>query len=121
MVEATEWIAYWREYEVTGIFPESDVSYELDRMARESPEAAWVVILEILSHISALPEEPTFQALAAGPLEDLLANHGAAFIERVEAEASRSPAFRMLLGGVWQNTTENSVWKRVLACNRERW
>ena len=36
--------------------------------------------------------------VAAGPIEDLLVHHGAAFIERVEVAAGRDPIFRKMLG-----------------------
>src|SRR4051794_10916279 len=64
------------------------------------PEIAWPAILQILEH--ELTEDQT-SVLAAGALEDLLAVHGAQFIERVEHEALRNQRFNHLLGGVWQN------------------
>jgi hypothetical protein len=59
--------------------------------------------------------------LAAGPLEDLLAKHGPMFIERVEQLARQDEKFNSLLGGVWQNTMSDEVWKRVQAARREVW
>lgn len=76
----------------------------------DTPEVAWIAILEILKrgvtgdHLS---------ILAAGPLEDLVACHGAQFIERVEREAGCSPSFNHLLGGVWQNRMSEDIWSRV--------
>jgi len=43
------------------------------------------------------------EVLSAGPIESLLAKHGANFIDRVEAEARNDPSFAKVLGGVWQN------------------
>jgi hypothetical protein len=51
--------------------------------------------------------------LSAGPIEDLLAQHGDAFIDRVEIEARRDPSFAKVLGGVWQNSMSDEVWKRL--------
>jgi hypothetical protein len=59
--------------------------------------------------------------LAAGPLEDLLAKHGPKFIERVEELARQDQKFNSLLGGVWQNTMTDEVWKRVQAARKEIW
>src|SRR3989449_8134031 len=42
-------------------------------------------------------------SIAAGPLEDLLAAHGARFVARVEQQARRDDRFRACLGGVWLN------------------
>jgi hypothetical protein len=67
------------------------------------------------------PEDRVIALLAAGPLEDVLAKHGPAIIARVEEEARRSPQFRHLLGGVWQNAMTNEIWKRVLRAAPTRW
>jgi hypothetical protein len=55
------------------------------------------------------------QVLSAGPIEDLLAKHGETFINRVEAETRKDPLFAKVLGGVWQNSMGDAVWKRVQA------
>jgi hypothetical protein len=71
------------------------------------PEHGWQAILTAL-------QDPGIQPyLAAGPLEDLLSHHGAAFIERVEAEAKPSARFAWLLGGVWQHKMSDVVWAHV--------
>ena len=54
-----------------------------------------------------------FAILAAGPLEDLLADFGPKYIDQVEALARKSPKFKDLLGGVWRNSITNDVWDRV--------
>jgi hypothetical protein len=43
------------------------------------------------------------------------------FIERVEELARQDPNFNSLLGGVWQNTMTDEVWKRVQAARKEVW
>jgi hypothetical protein len=52
--------------------------------------------------------------LAAGALESMLGSHGARMIDRVEQEARRDPAFKELLGGVWQHGMPDEIWARVL-------
>jgi hypothetical protein len=84
----------------------------------DSPEVAWPAILEILKR--GVTDEQ-LSLLAAGPLEDLLASHGAQFIERVEQESGRSPSFNRLLGGVWQNQMSQDIWSRVQKARREVW
>ena len=85
----------------------------------ESPNLAIDLILEILK--LGLSEK-TKEVLAAGPLEQVLANHGDAIIERVELLARRDPQFSSLLGGVWQNNMSDEVWMRVKnASNRSGW
>lgn len=59
--------------------------------------------------------------LAAGSVEDLLAGHGAAYIDRVETLARRDPLFNRLLGGVWRNSITDDVWARIEKVRREVW
>ena len=51
--------------------------------------------------------------LAAGPLEDILCRHGPEMISKVELLAKRDPRFRQLLRGVWRNTIDEHVWKKL--------
>ena len=63
----------------------------------------------------------TFAILAAGALEDLLADHGPDYIDRVEDTARKDPKFNRLLGGVWKNSITDDVWHRVQAIRNEVW
>ena len=73
-------------------------SDELDDIVREEPERAWPIILSL---IAASPSDQFLAVVAAGPLENLLCDHGAAFIERAERLASSDSQFRHALAGVW--------------------
>jgi len=79
-------------------------------LMRESPEEGWQFLLEA-SRRELSPKRASM--VAAGPLEDLLANHGSAIIQRLELEARQNLAFRNLLSGVWQNQTPSPIWARV--------
>jgi hypothetical protein len=70
-------------------------SDELDYLAWEQPERGWPVILSI---IAGGPSDRFLAIVAAGPLEDLLCEHGPSFIEQ---EAHKDPHFRHALAGVW--------------------
>ena len=118
---ARAWVAYWRQHESTGEFPDSEASEVVNDLAHDDPSEALAVILEILRSIEPDPETELFQVLAAGPVEDLLANSGDAIIENVEAEASRNEAFKLLLGGVWKNTMSQDIWERVERCRGGQW
>ena len=74
------------------------------------PEAAWQAVLRIMKRDLSEDQQAL---LAAGPIEDLLAWHGAQFIDRIEAEARRSPAFAHILGGVWRQEMPAEIWRRV--------
>jgi hypothetical protein len=67
----------------------------------DEPETAWLTALEIMKR-DLTPNQTAY--LAAGVIEQLLAWHGARFIDRVEMEAKDHLQFRYLLRHVWQNT-----------------
>ena len=85
---------------------------------RDDPEQCWESILAILEHTS---DDKALANLAAGPLEDLLSDHGPKFIERVEERAGQDAKFKDLLGGVWQNLMSDDIWERLQAVAGERW
>lgn len=87
-------------------------------VVHDEPEVAWSAILQILERELT---EDQIATLAAGPLEDLLAVHGAQFIERIEREAQRNPRLNHLLGGVWQNQMPQEIWERVQKARRAVW
>ena len=72
----------------------------------DHPEVAFSVILEILNMDTSTK---VLECLSAGPLEDLLVEHGTSLMSRIEDEAMRSRSFRKLLGGVWKNATRHVV------------
>jgi len=114
------WIAHHKKLAETRKIDDATFwSYEkLDDLCQNSPDLAWEVIQEILE---ADQSDAVVANLAAGPLEDLLAEHGLKFINRVEERARQNPMFRHLLGGVWQNAMSNEIWARVQAAAGERW
>ena len=62
-----------------------------------------------------------FAVLAAGPLEDLLADFGPSYIDRVEKLACQDPKFNELLGGVWKSSIHEEVWERVGRIRNSVW
>jgi Family of unknown function (DUF6869) len=83
----------------------------LTTLVDERPDLAWPMLLELLRRI---PDEH-LDELAAGPLEDFIAQHEARVIDVVESEAARNPRLRLALAGVWQNATPPAVWARIEA------
>jgi hypothetical protein len=83
------------------------------------PEKAWTTILLIWSMDQS---QRTMQNLSAGPIEDLLSNHGPRMIEKVEAQARLDSSFAKLLGGVWKLNMTDEVWARLQAVwDRRGW
>ena len=84
----------------------------------DEPEIAWRAILEI-SNRNLTDEEKAL--LAAGALESLLVGHGAAFIDRIEAQARTNSRFSHLLGGVWRQDMPDQIWERIERVRGSRW
>src|SRR6266567_4606870 len=106
-MEATErvrliatWIKHHKDQRASGAVPEETfwAWEELEQLCSNQPELALATILQILATDQS---DPVVDNLAAGPLEYLFVSHGEEFIDRIEAEARRTPAFKLLLGGVW--------------------
>jgi len=95
--------------EIDGLHWTVNCVFELEH---EHPELCLEVVLASLKLV-----KTSFQAgyLAAGPLEQIIADHGERVIEGVETMARQSRRFRYLLTGVWpQGNDDNQVWQRVL-------
>jgi hypothetical protein len=107
---AQDWIRYWhapRGSSDREMYADATDLYELQY---HDPETLWALILEIHRRDQSITIQ---QVLSAGPVEDLLVQHGDAFIERIEVEARQDPQFAKLLGGVWKNRMSDTVWNRV--------
>jgi hypothetical protein len=118
---ASEWIDAWSGGKTGEVGPGGGGSALDWGLPREQPELAWLAILEVLSIIGADIKDRRFAVLAAGPLEDLLSEHGKLMIDRVETEARRNPDFALLLGGVWRNDIEAEVWERMGKFAKRGW
>src|SRR5687768_2537237 len=94
------------------------ISQVMDWALDGEADRLWVFILTTYKQDLS---DRVVSVLVAGPLEDLLAKHGPMFIERVEELARQDQKFNFLLGGVWQNTMTDEIWKRVQAARKEIW
>jgi hypothetical protein len=74
------------------------------------PEEAWQLILEGVRRASS---EKVLGLIGAGALENFLAHHGEAFIDKVEHEAQADPRFRTGVSNVWQWKIPQPVWSRI--------
>lgn len=68
--------------------------------------------------LAACPHSEAVADVAAGPLEDLIAAHGAALIDEIERLADRAPRFAYALTGVWRRDTAPLLWARIEAARR---
>lgn len=78
-------------------------------LCADAPQDAWEVIVAL---VGAAKSEPLLEAIGAGPLQDLMALHGEAYIARVEREAARNASFRRAMAGAWLDKDDTPVWAR---------
>ena len=92
----------------------SDLFFEL---AHKHPDLGFAATEAALAACES-PEEVA--VVAAGPLEDLIAQHGALLIDRIEARGEDSPRFAYALTGVWpQGNRGTLIWARIEAARRD--
>jgi len=108
----------WITLRSNDAFSDSELDLELPF---NQPDVCLDVILNILEKIDAIPENKVFDILAAGPLEDLLHEHGNAIIDKVEILAKTNPKFRKLLNGVWDSELEHSIKDKLAKYMVDRW
>jgi hypothetical protein len=84
----------------------------------EDPERAWEMIKAIVE-VDSSPR--VMEITAAGPLEELLVQHGERMIAKIENDAEQNDSIRELLGGVWQSEMPGPVWAKVLAIRTRKW
>lgn len=114
---ADAWIEYHHAGELADEHNKNFWAYEkLSELTRNDPEIAWKLIIMIFQRD---PCEAILANLAAGPLEDMLGEHGANFIQRIEDLAHEDVLFRKMLGCIWKNQISDSVWMRLKALNGE--
>lgn len=89
-----------------------DAFEEVKTLSAEKPNVCWRM-LEVAREASL--SDWQMARLSAGAFEDLMSNHGAAFIDRVEIEARRDDKMRFLLATVWRCGMAEEVWRRIEA------
>jgi len=82
----------------------------MQEILESAPEVAWEIVAELIERA---PSEDALGYFAAGPLEDLLSDHGPLFIDRIESLAKRQPKLVRALRGVYRMRTTDDVWNRV--------
>jgi hypothetical protein len=111
--ELLQWVeAYIAAQEQGGVDGDHPLWWAIDRffeLMHEHPEDCWQAILAVLDTTNS---ESVLGILGAGPLEDLIHEHGPEFIDRIEFEARENPPFKALLASVWESSTPE-VWTRV--------
>ena len=118
---AEEWVLAWSGKEppsVGAVIGAPRLDWELPQ---EDPGLCLESIVKVLGRIDGSSPNPLLAALAAGPLEDLLAKNGGAVVDQVEVLARRNPKFRLLLNGVWDSTIKPEVLSKLAKYRDQRW
>jgi hypothetical protein len=104
-----------REYIEYGVTPLKEVrwGWASDRMfniIQGAPDIAWAIVTHL---IDLAPSDDALGYFAAGPLEDLLSEHGPYLIARVENRARDNPRFLRAIQALWRLSMTDEVWARV--------
>jgi hypothetical protein len=104
-----------REFVEYGVTPGRQVrwgwaSARMYHIIAGAPDIAWELVTKLID-IAPCDEARGF--FAAGPLEDLLSEHGPYLIARVEDRARDNPTFLRALQCVWRLGMTDDVWQRV--------
>jgi hypothetical protein len=92
---------------------------EVNDLTHDAPEKGWLVIQALVRHA---PDNATLGGIGAGPLEDLIRLHAAAFLQPIEELARDDERFRLALGCVWlrlDDSSEALVRRYWIASGRE--
>jgi hypothetical protein len=90
----------WLRYAESGEDNRSWASESLSNLIDEDAALAWTIILELVHRA---PSDGAFDIAAAGPLEDLIAQHGAEMIDAIEQQVQGDESLRQALLRVWLN------------------
>ena len=95
-----------------------DAVMERIRGERATADDAWALVRAIVTRVPT-DDAALIEYVAAGPVEDLVIVHGAALVDRIEAEAAASPHFRAHLAGVWlvDDDLQPDVLARIVAAS----
>jgi len=82
---------------------------DLAELCESKPRDAWEVIVAL---VGAANTEPLLEAIGAGPLQDLMTQHGEEYIAQVEKEAQENARFRRAMAGAWLDSDDTPVWAK---------
>jgi hypothetical protein len=96
--------------------PDFDCAMELDRYLGTDGDAelAWAILEEIWRTMDA-ENQRRVCVFAAGPMEDLVREHGPKVIGHIESKARQDPKFKRMLFGVWPpHDEERPDWRQFV-------
>lgn len=113
------WIAMHSAPHGSSVYAENFWAYEeLNSLCAESPNECLALIASIINVDSS---DIILANLAAGPLEDLLVKHGLRVVDDVVNFAKLNPVWGKMLGAVWKNDIDDSVWRKIKSVAAASW
>lgn len=116
---AAGYLAYSRASRTRGAkdpHPDAWTWKVVDDLSRTVPDLCLDLLCAAVERCSHLDD---LGHLAAGHLEDLIAQGGAEVVARIEGLARENPRFRLALTGVWpQGGRGTAVWRRIEAARQ---
>lgn len=89
----------------------------IDDLTRDHPELGLAATVALLAACDTAEDAAD---IAAGPLEDLIVQHGTEIIGEIEALAASAPRFAYALTGVWPQDLDGTLlWARIEAARRD--
>ena len=107
---ANGWVALQYAHQADNASREHiSVGKELGRLAHEEPAVCLDLIVEVIRLDSG---ELVLSNVAAGPLENVIAENGSVVVDEIERLAREDAAFKKALSLVWPRDTSD-IWRRV--------
>ena len=102
--------AAWLDHDRTGRETRFWAWERVNDVIRSQPVTGWLLVRRL---IAGATDDLQIMSVAAGPLEDFLASHSVAMIDRVLDAARSDPRVMLALGGVWKNAIADEDWRRI--------
>jgi hypothetical protein len=100
----------WLDHDRTGRKTRFWAWERVEDVVRRQPMTGWLLLGYL---IAGAADEGQLMSVAAGPFEDLLAEHSQVLLDRVEAAARSDPRTMRALAGVWKSSIDEGDWTRI--------
>jgi hypothetical protein len=111
------WIRHEQKEHTAKDDPDLGAVEQLDEIIEADPQRAYTLVDRIAQQSD---DKNVLASLGAGPIEDLLCQHGEAFIDRILERARSDPRWRFAFGCVWsgriaseivKHRVDDAIWK----------
>ena len=100
----------WLEHDRTGRKSQFWAWERGEDVVRRQPMTGWLLLRHL---IAGAADEQQLMNVAAGPFEDLLAEHSQVLLDQIEGAARSDPRTMRALAGVWKSSIDEGDWARI--------